>query len=130
MNVIVTRGWALFFEGKRDEAARRFNQAFLLDPRQSSVYHSFAAIADEKFNDRAYAEELFLIAKALPNPMIMLNAEYGRFLVKMGRPKEARPVLEQAIIDVPNFSGAWANLGYARLQAGERHRHRREAARL
>jgi Tfp pilus assembly protein PilF len=116
---IVTRGWVSFFEGKLDEAARRFNQAFLVDPQQSSVYHSFAAIADERFNDRAYAEELFVIARALPNPMIMLNADYGRFLVKMGRPREARPLLEQAIIDAPNFATAWANLGFVRLAAGD-----------
>lgn len=116
---IVTRGWSLFFEGKLDEATRRFNQAFLVEPRQSSIYHSFAAIADEKFNDKAYAEELFVIARTLPNPMTTLNADYGRFLVKIGRPREALPLLEQGVIDTPNLGMAWANLGWVRLVGGD-----------
>ena len=41
------------------EAALRFNQAFLLAPEQSVVYHGLAAIAQIRFNDLDSAEELF-----------------------------------------------------------------------
>jgi Tfp pilus assembly protein PilF len=112
---IVSRGWSLMGEGKLEEATRRFNQAYLVDPRQSRVYHSLAVIADERFQDKAYAEELFRIAKTLPNPMVSLNADYGRLLVLLDRPREALPLLEQATVDTPGLGTAWANLGYARF---------------
>src|SRR5262245_52194339 len=56
VGAIGDRAWSLFFEGKLDEAARRFNQMFLLDPQQSSVYHGLAVIAHGRFGDRDYAE--------------------------------------------------------------------------
>jgi Tfp pilus assembly protein PilF len=117
---IVRRGWSLINEGKFEEATARFNQAFLVDPRQSRVYHSLGVIADVRFQDKAYAEELFKIAKTLPNPMPSLNADYGRLLVLMDRPREAEPLLEQATKDTPGVGTAWANLGYARLESDDR----------
>ena len=52
----------------------------------------------------------------------MLNADYGRVLLVDKRPKEAQPVLEQAVKDTPDFGDAWINLAWARLQNGERRR--------
>ena len=39
------RAWIAIQAGKVREAALRFNQAFLISPEQSSVYHGFAVIA-------------------------------------------------------------------------------------
>jgi hypothetical protein len=36
---ITNRGWRALGAGKLGEAAQRFNQAFLVDPKQSVVYH-------------------------------------------------------------------------------------------
>jgi len=64
-------------------------------------------------------EELFKIALKQPHPMKALNADYGRFLLVAKRPKDAQPVLEQAVKDAPDFADAWTNLAWARFQNGD-----------
>lgn len=113
------RGWRAISKGNAAEAAQRFNQAFLLAPEQSRVYHGFAAIVQIRFRDTDYADELFRIARNQPNPLKTLNADYGRVLLIAKRPREAQPVLEQAVKDTPDFRDAWTNLGWARLQNGD-----------
>lgn len=114
------RGWRAIAAGRLDEASRRFNQAFLLDPQQSGVYHGWAVVVFERFKDADYADELFKIAKKQRNPGENLNADYGRFLMMTKRFGEALPVLEQAVKDAPKFGDAWSNLAFARLYAGDR----------
>ena len=113
------RGWRALGKGNAGEAAQRFNQAFLLAPEQSRVYHGFAAIAQIRFRDADFAEELFRIARKQPNPLKTLNADYGRVLLIAKRPREAQPVLEQAVKDSPDFGDAWTNLAWARMQNGD-----------
>lgn len=120
LDEVVKRGWRALGSGKYPEAALRFNQAYLVAPEQSVVYHGLAAIAQIRFNDLEFAEELFRIAARQPNPLKMLNADYGRVLLVAKRPKEALPVLEQAVKDTPDFGDAWINLAHARLQNGDR----------
>ena len=69
------RAWIAIQAGKIREAALRFNQAFLVSPEQSSVYHGFAVIAQARFNDLDAAEELFKIALKQPNPVKPLKAD-------------------------------------------------------
>jgi Tfp pilus assembly protein PilF len=114
------RGWRAISSGNVAEAAQRFNQAFLLAPEQSGVYHGFAAVAQIRFSDTDFADELFRIARKQPNPLKTLNADYGRVLLIAKRPREAQPVLEQAVKDTPDFGDAWTNLAWARLQNGDR----------
>ena len=64
-------------------------------------------------------EELFRIALKQPHPMKALNADYGRFLLIAKRPRDAQPVLEQAVKDAPDFADAWTNLAWARFQNGD-----------
>lgn len=115
----ITRGWRAVNRGKIGEAAQRFNQAFLLSPEQSGAYHGFAAIAQMRFKDLDAAEELFKVALKRSNPMKALNADYGRLLLIARRPRDAQPVLEQAVKDAPDFGDAWTNLAWARLQNGD-----------
>jgi Tfp pilus assembly protein PilF len=114
------RGWRALSSGNFTEAARRFNEAFLLMPEESEVYHGLAAVAQTRFNDIEFAEELFKVARRQPNPLKVVNADYGRLLVIAKRPRDAQPVLEQAVIDTPEFGDAWSNLALARLQNGGR----------
>jgi len=115
---IMLRGWkAMTVKWPRD-AARRFNQAYLLSPEQSSVYHGFAMVAQARFNDLDYAEELFKLALKQPSPLKALNADYGRVLLMAQRFKEAQPVLEQAVVDSPDNGDAWATLAFARMKNG------------
>ena len=91
------RAWIAIQAGKIREAALRFNQAFLVSPEQSSVYHGFAVIAQARFNDLDAAEELFKIALKQPNPVKALKADYGRRLQRcldqscLGQVPERRP---------------------------------------
>jgi Tfp pilus assembly protein PilF len=116
----IKRGWSAINSGNVAEAAQRFNQAFLLAPEQSAVYHGYAAVVQIRFNDFAFADELFRVARKQPNPSKNLNADYGRFLLIAARPRDAQPVLEQAVTDAPDFADAWSNLAFARVQNGDR----------
>ena len=113
------RGWRAITKGNAGEATQRFNQAFLLAPEQSGVYHGFAVIAQMRFRDNDFADEMFKIARKQPSPLKSLNADHGRMLLIAKRPGEAQPVLEQAVKDAPDFRDAWTNLGWARLQNGD-----------
>lgn len=115
-----TRAWRAIHAGNMSEAARRFNQAFLLAPDQSGLYHGYAVVVQMRFDDAEYAEELFKIARKQPNPLETLNADYGRILLIAKRPRDAQPVLEQAVIDAPDFDAAWSNLAFARILNGDR----------
>ena len=114
------RGWRAFLAGDAAGASRRFNQAYLIAPEQSAIYHAFAVVVQTRFNDMEFADELFRIALKQPNRSETLRADYGRFLLIAKRPADARPVLEQAVVDVPRFADAWSNLAFARLQTGDR----------
>ena len=72
-----------------------------------------------RFSDLDAADELFRIALKQPNPMKALNADYGRFLLIAKRPRDAQPVLEQAVKEAPDFTDAWTNLAWARFQNGD-----------
>jgi tetratricopeptide (TPR) repeat protein len=113
------RGWRAIGSGNASEAARRFNEAFLLMPRESEVYHGLAVVVQERFNDPEFAKELFGVARKQPHPLKTLNADFGRFLLITKHPREAQPVLEQAVKDTPDFGDAWTNLAWARLQNGD-----------
>jgi predicted Zn-dependent protease len=115
---ITNRAWRALNTGKIREAAVRFNQAFLLSPQESSVYHGFAVVAQFRFNDFDAADELFKIALKQPDPVKALRADYGRMLLIAKRPRDAEPVLEQAVKDAPDFGDAWTNLAVARFQNG------------
>ncbi|WP_311966764.1 tetratricopeptide repeat protein [Bradyrhizobium australiense] len=116
---ITMRGWRAINTGKIREAALRFNQAFLISPEQSAIYHGLAVVAQFRFNDLDAADELFGIALKQPNPVKALRADYGRMLLIAKRPRDALPVLEQAVKDAPDFSDAWTNLAIARFQNGD-----------
>ena len=115
---ITNRAWRALNTGKIREAPVRFNQAFLLSPQESSVYHGFAVVAQFRFNDFDAADELFKIALKQPDPVKALRADYGRMLLIAKRPRDAEPVLEQAVKDAPDFGDAWTNLAVARFQNG------------
>lgn len=112
------RGWRAIGKTDAAEAARRFNQAFLLAPNESAIYHGFAIVAMMRFNDIEFADALFKAARKQPNPLKPLLADHGRALLIARRNAEALPILEQAVVDAPDLPDAWANLGYARFQSG------------
>jgi Flp pilus assembly protein TadD len=114
------RGWRAITKGNAPEAVMRFNQAWLLAPEQSAVYHGLAIVTMMRFGDIDFADELFKIARRQPNPLKPLAADHGRALLLAKRPQDAQAVLEQAVLETPGFADAWSNLGFARLQNGDK----------
>ncbi len=114
------RGWKAITIGRAAEAAQRFNQAYLIMPEESAVYHGLAMVAQMRFNDLAFADELFKQAYKQPHPLKMLNADYGRLLLMQKRYRDAQPVLEKAVVDSADFGDAWAYLAFAKLQNGDK----------
>lgn len=114
------RGWKAILGGRAAEAAKRFNQAYLLMPERSEVYHGLAMVAQMRFNDLAFADELFRQAYKQPHPLKALNADYGRLLLMQKRYRDAQPVLEKAVVDTADFGDAWAYLAFAKLQNGDK----------
>jgi Tfp pilus assembly protein PilF len=112
------RGWEAMAADDLELAGTRFNQAWLFAPGQSQIFHGFAIIALARFHDQEFAEELFRIARKAPGALATLNADYGHMLLAANRPRDAEPVLEQAVKDTPTSGNAWADLGLARLQNG------------
>src|ERR1035437_4294088 len=107
------RGWKALALGNLPEAAKRFNQAFLLAPERSEVYHGLAAVVQTRFNDVEFAEELFKIAREQPDPLKNVNADYGRLLMIAKRPRDAQSVLEQA----DRQSRFWRRMVESRIRA-------------
>lgn len=117
-NKTVLRGWQAFHKGDPKGAARRFNQAWLIDPSQSAVLQGFAVLAATRFKDPDYAEELFEAGSRMDDRPPGYMADYGRFLLVQERPRDALPVLEEAVRETPSNPTAWSNLAFARLKAG------------
>ncbi|MCO5131171.1 MAG: hypothetical protein M9932_11460 [Xanthobacteraceae bacterium] len=117
---VTMRGWKAIQDGRLAEAARRFNQAYLLMPERSAVYHGLAMVAQMRFNDLAFADELFRVATTQPHPLKILNTDYGRLLLMRKRYREAQPVLEKAVVDTADVGDAWAYLAFAKLQNGDK----------
>jgi Tfp pilus assembly protein PilF len=101
-------------------AAKRFNQAYLLDPQQSGSYHGFAMVVFERFRDFDYADELFQVAARTKSPADSLSADHGRMLLMAGRPADALPLLRKAVADIPDWAIPRMNLALATLQTGDR----------
>ncbi len=112
------RGWDYIQQGDFVTAAKRFNQAYLLDPMDSALYHGFAVVVFERFRDIAYAEELFQAAAKANSPFSTLSADHGRILLIAGRPADAMPLLEKGMLANPKWATPRVNLAWAKLMTG------------
>lgn len=117
---VIAAGWQFLFQrGDMETAAKRFNQAWLLDPRQSQIAHGFALIVFQRFGDVEHAIELMVLAGKLENPAPPLLADHGRFLIAAKRPKEAIPLLIKAIEQAPSVARPRVQLARAYADDGQ-----------
>lgn len=114
-----TLGWHLLKDRRPADAARRFNQAWLLDPGASDAVHGMAIMVQMRFNDLAYADQLFRAAARLRAPGRNLAADHGRILLIAGRYNEARPPLERAVAENPDWAVPKSNLAWTAFHAGD-----------
>ena len=112
-------GWEAVKNGDLATAAKRFNQAWLLDPGRSSSVHGMAIVASERFGDFDFAIELANAAAGLKRPLPALPGDQGGLLVKAGKPDQAIPVLEKAVVATPDWINPQINLATAKLDLGD-----------
>lgn len=118
----ITRGWKFIEQGDFTTAAKRFNQAYILGPNESGLYHGFAVVVFERFGDAEYADELFRAAARANSPFPTLNGDHGLFLLKAGRVQEALPLLEKSMRELPKWHVPRINLALVQLELGNRQR--------
>jgi Tfp pilus assembly protein PilF len=92
----VQLGFKYFFQRDFKTAIRRFNQAWLLDPQNGGAFHGFALVVLERDGDTATSESLFREALNRPRKSPDIYVDFGRFLLRQGRPAEAVDLLRQA----------------------------------
>jgi len=61
------RGWQLMRKGDHKTAMKRFNQAWLLDPRNGSAYWGMAAVVTDREGNMERADDLFKRALVIVN---------------------------------------------------------------
>jgi Flp pilus assembly protein TadD len=81
---------------------------------------AFALVVAARFKDFDYADELFRLAARMKSPAPPLRADHGRMLLIAGRAAQAKPLLEQAVKDTPDWAVPRMNLAWATLQSGNR----------
>lgn len=54
----------------------------------------------------------------MKSPSTALSADHGRVLLMAGRPADAKPLLEKAVRDNPDWAVPKSNLAWAALQTG------------
>lgn len=116
-------GWRYFLrDGDPATAMKRFNQAWLLDPKNGDAYHGMAVMSLILSENPAFAACPFtsaradaLFQKALQDPNITPGtyADYGRFLVVEGRFEDAIAPLRTALANGPQHSQAMLHLAVA-----------------
>ena len=115
----VDAGWNAIRAGDLAAAMRRFNQAWLIDKEHGAVFHGFAVTVFERWDDRAYALELFRLAVKAPRQTPGVLADAGQFMLRNGKDQEARSALEAAIKGRADDGTVWLNLAFARMRTGD-----------
>ena len=109
----VELGFQYFSRRDFATAMKRFNQAWILDPRLGDIYHGFALVLIERDGNDWGAEQLFRKALSIPNTWAGAYSDYGRFLIMHQRYAEAVSVLEKGLAKDPNAPDARGRLAMA-----------------
>lgn len=118
----VRLGWDYHGAGDFATAMRRFNQAWLLDPDNGGAYWGFAVILIDRDNDFEGAKAMFERALALLPREAMLYNDYGKFLGRNGRPREALAPLLKSLELNPIRHEAHKDLSIAYLELNNHER--------
>lgn len=94
---LVKRGWEALARKDPRTAIKKFNQSWLLDPKNGGAYWGFAMVLHVRDKDTSGATEMFERARELLPKNARLLSDYGTFFQESGRPKKAIEVLRRAI---------------------------------
>ncbi len=91
------RGWEALAKKDIRTAVKRFNQSWLLDPKNGGAYWGFAIVLHVRDKDTSGAIKMFERARELLPKNTRLLSDYGTFLQESGQSKKAIEVLRRAI---------------------------------
>lgn len=129
----VLQGWDAFEKGNMDIAIRRFNQAWLLDPRNAEIYWGFAVATHVRGDGLAQTERWFARAEELLSTDPELFNDHAVSLEDNGEHARARTNYEKALAIDPGNVLAHAGMARVLTQLGDTagaDRHAAEAKRL
>ena len=115
----VRRGFDALHQGDLSTAIKRFNQAWLLDPKFGGAYWGFATILAERDRKVSAAERMFERAKDLLPQDADLEVDYGQFMGKSNRPQSAIEHFKRALALNPAARDAQAGLATAYAELGD-----------
>lgn len=97
----IKRGWEPFNANDYEQAIRRFNQAWLLDPDNGALYWGFALTTHLRGDDLAVVERWFAEAEnRLPNVAELLT-DHGRILEEHDQPERALTYFKRSLVINP-----------------------------
>lgn len=85
----VAQGWKEISKGNPEKAMRRFNQAWLINPKRGDIYWGFAIALSVRGDDIRAIEQWFSKAEDIAGPNWRLHSDWGRVLEQRNKPKAA-----------------------------------------
>lgn len=114
---MIDRGWALLQTGDSKGAIRRFNQAWLLTPKNADVYWGFGAATGQQ-GDEASALLYLEKAHALKPGNARLMVDLGRTYAQAKKFEKAFDLLGLAVRKDSNLEQAYATWAIALYESG------------
>ncbi len=115
----ILRGWQFVRRGDMASAMRRFNQAWLLVPGNPDSLHGFAAVLASRDGNLLGAEVLFERAVSHPDAASMAWADYGRFMLIIGRTEEGIALLRKVLERDPKTPDVYMLLANGEYDRGD-----------
>ncbi len=108
----IKRGWESFKKQDYDTALKRFNQAWLLNPKNGDLYYGFALIVSVRNGPSNEVEEFFKIAISKPDVSPAAYVDYGRFLWTERRLDSSLALLHKAMEIEPTVFNARSHISF------------------
>lgn len=99
-------GWSEIGKNDPNQAIRRFNQAWLIDPDFPELYWGFAVATHIRGDELQKVERWFLEARKRLGSGARLLTDYGRVLEERKMPERAKPLFVEALKADPNYVSA------------------------
>lgn len=94
---MVQLGWQQIVEGNPNEAIRRFNQAWLVNPVDGFIFWGYGVAGHIRGDDLEKIEQWFAQAEKVIKNNPRLLSDHGRVLEERKFPKRARVLFENAL---------------------------------
>lgn len=111
----IYKAWRYFEKNEFENAMRRFNQAWLLDPDNGDSYTGFATLTLMTKRSPREAENYFRLALTKERGSTDRHVNFGLHLIRQNRIDESEYLLKQALEIDPKTRNARGHLSYIRF---------------